>query len=251
MLKRIGIFTITLTLPVWICAISASTARASMIAHWSADGHADDDVAGRNGTLLNGAGYDAGLFGQAFRLDGTDDYVAVPDDDVWTFDGDFTLATWVNFAAIRTGSMGSLPNVFLAHDQGPYGVPKWVFAYDGRSSLFFHINGNGSVFLPAPDPFNPTVGEWHHVALTRSADTYTFYADGASKGSVEDARSLPNANAPLTFGTAENLGYLNGRLDDLRIYDTALSENEIAALYPEPSSILMLTLACLGLFRRR
>jgi hypothetical protein len=234
-----------------VYAISTSTARASLIAHWSADGHADDSVAGRNGTLVNGAGYDSGRFGQAFRLDGANDYVAVADDDVWTFGGDFTLATWVNFDTVKQGSMGRLPNVFMGYDQGPYSRPKWVFAHDGRGRLFFHINGNGSVFLAAPDPFNPTVGAWHHFAITRSTDTYTFYADGASLGSVEDSRTLPNANAAVTFGQAEGLGYLDGRLDDLRIYDSALSDSEIAALLPEPTSIAMLALAGLGIIRKR
>lgn len=232
-----SIFTLVLSIP--------SLAQAGLVAHWTGNGTPADSVASRDGTLVNGTGYDSGILGQSFRFDGANDYVSVADDNVWTFGNDpFSIALWVNFNSVNAGSLGSLPNVFVGHDQGGGTQNKWVFFYDDDGPLSFHINGPavGSVFLTSPTNFNPTAGDWHHLAITRSSNTYTFYADGTSLGTRTDSRAVPNAIAPLTFGQSEGLGFLDGRMDDIRLYDHALSAAEISQLstVPEPSGLILI-----------
>jgi hypothetical protein len=222
---------------------------AGLIASWSGDGNANDSIASRNGTLANGAGFGSGRFGQSFRLDGVNDYVSVPDDNVWTFGSNpFTVALWANFDVIKQQSLGLLPNVFIAHDQGGGTQNKWVFFYDDDGNLAFHINGTGSVFLTSPTTFFPTVGNWHHFALTRIGSTYTFYADGGSLGTRTASQLIPNANAALTIGQAEGLGFFDGDLDEVQIYDEALSAEQISQLsvIPEPSAWILLVVGTLG-----
>src|SRR5262249_1337678 len=117
---------------------------------------------------------------------------------------------------------------------------KWVFFY-ASGHLVFHINSpsTGPIFLSSPDTFNPTLNDWDYYSVTRIGSTYTFYADGNSLGTVSDATSIPFPNAPLTIGQAENLGYLDGRMQDVRISSvpepstitTALSGSLIAGIY--------------------
>ena len=210
---------------------SVSFLHADLVAYWPGDGSADESIAGRDGTLINGAGFDSGVFGQAFELDGANDFVSVPDADAWTLGNDpFTISLWVNFDAIKPGAVGSLPNVFIAHDQGGGSQPKWVLFYGAGGNLMFHINGTGQVFLASPATFPASVGKWHHFALTRNGSTYTFFADGVSLGTQTDSRLIPGASAALTIGQAEGLGFLNGHLDEIRIFDEALSGPEIAQL---------------------
>jgi hypothetical protein len=214
---------------------------------------------------VNGATFDTGKVGQAFSLDGTDDFVSVPDSTLWTFGGDFTIDLWVHFDTIKTGAVGGLPNPFVAHDGGSGEFPKWVFYASKADSsspatLNFHINPDvgANMFLGAP--FTAAApGEWYNVAITRSGSTYKFYVDGAQAGSdLTDGTVIPDASAPLTFGWAEAVSpYFDGRLDEIRIYDHALSQSEIAALaaVPEPSTLLLAgaglagLVACVG--RRR
>jgi hypothetical protein len=94
-----------------------------------------------------------------------------------------------------------------------------------------HLNGPevGSRFFPLV-PFSPTVGQWYHLAVTRDGSTYTIFVDGTPCGSEIDTRLIPNANAPLTIGQAEELGFMNGRLDEVTIYNRALTEEEIQAI---------------------
>jgi hypothetical protein len=240
-----------------LTAGSATSAQADLVGHWSGDGDATESVAGRNGTLIGGAGFAAGRQGQAFGFDGVNDFVSVPDDNAWTFgNSPFTIALWANFNSVNQQTFRQLPNVFIGHDNGAGATNKWVFFFDDDGHPMF-LNGPGNIddanFLRPTSTFNPTVGQWHHFAVTRSANTYTFFVDGLSLGTAVSAIATPNASAALTIGQAEGLGHFNGRLDEIRIYDNALSSSQIQQLaaVPEPSSTMLLALSFLGAFANR
>lgn len=102
----------------------------------------------------------------------------------------------------------------------------------GQGYLTFHINNpaGGSAFVYSA-PFYPTVGQWHHIALTRSAGAYSFYVDGAITGSSSNAVFIPDSAAPVTIGQSENLGFLNGKMDEIEIVNRALSSSEILSIF--------------------
>ncbi len=229
---------------------------AGLIAKWSANGTTAEAVAGRDGTLIGGATFGTGIAGQAFHLDGANDFVSVADDNVWSFANDpFTVALWVNFDTIRQAPLGQLPNVFIGHDQGGGQQNKWVFFHDGDDNLAFHINDPSPTldFLTAPVSFSPVADRWYHLAVTRSGSTYSFYADGTSLGSATTTRTIGNASGPLTIGQAEGLGHLDGRLDEIQIFNEALSlaEIQLLASIPEPGALVLLLPLGFGLVARR
>jgi hypothetical protein len=102
----------------------------------------------------------------------------------------------------------------------------------GGGHLEFHINGPGlgPKFFPLV-PFNPTVGQWYHLAVVRSGFSYTIFINGVASGSATDSDVIPTPNAPLTIGEAEQIGFLHGRMDELTIYNRALSAGEVQAIY--------------------
>jgi hypothetical protein len=57
----------------------ASTATADVLAHYRADGNCLDSARANHGALQNGAGFGPGIVGQAFQLDGVNDYVSAPE----------------------------------------------------------------------------------------------------------------------------------------------------------------------------
>jgi hypothetical protein len=252
-----------LALPVGLLILGAApAARAALVGYWPGNGDTiDESVNDNHGTLVNGAtATGTGQVGQAFSLDGTNDYVSVPDSSLWTFGGDFTIDLWVNFDTIKTGAVGSLPNVFVAHDGGSGEFLKWVFYASKADSsspttLNFHINPSvgSNMFLGAPFTV-ASPGAWHNVAVVRDDNSYTFYVDGTPANvPIVDATIVPDASpALLTIGQAEGAGYFDGRLDEIRIYDTALSQSEIAALaaVPEPSTLLLAGAGLAGLAAR-
>ncbi len=164
-------------------------------------------------------------------------YLVVPDSNQWAFGAkDFTIELWANFNTPGGGSIGHPSHIFIGNDEGPGTRNKWFFALGG-GFLNFHINGpaTGSTFLPLV-PFSPVVGQWYHLAVVRSASTYTIYVDGLARGSATNGIVIPNPNAPLTIGQAEFLGFVSGKLDEISIYDRGLTSNEIKALADAGSS---------------
>jgi hypothetical protein len=203
------------------------------IGWWAGDGNADDLVSTNNGTLQGGASYGSCEVGQGFVLDGSSGYVNVPDNDLWAFgNNDFTIELWANFANDPSGDEGHPYNggIFISSDEGGGNANKWFFSAAG-DVLNFHINDpvNGPIFL-INSAFTPDLNTWYHLAVTRSGDTFTAYVNGVAAGSDTCDRAIPNAAAPLMIGQAEGF-YFNGSLDEVTIYNRALSDSEISAIY--------------------
>jgi len=187
-----------------------------------------------DGTIYGATWTTNGASGNALQFDGNNDYVSVPDDNAWAFgSNDFTIALWDNFDEPGHGTVGSPGDIFIGNDEGGGQRNKWFFSLGG-GFLCFHINGpsfpQGGLFFPQV-PFSPVVGQWYQLAITRSGSTYTIFVNGGVGGSAVETHAVPNANAPLTIGEAEGAGFVHGRLDEVRIYNRALSEAEIESLY--------------------
>src|SRR3954471_5623734 len=68
----------------------------NMVSWWPGDGNANDIQGSNNGTLQNGATFAPGMVGQAFRFDGVDDYVRVPDSaNLYPGAGSLTVDAWI------------------------------------------------------------------------------------------------------------------------------------------------------------
>ena len=198
-----------------------------MVGWWPGDGNAIDVQSGNNGTLQDGATFASGQVAQAFQFDGVDAVVTIPNDAAYDFGtNDFTIDTWVNFTAVAPA------NAFVAHDEGGGTTNKWIFWLSG-SNLGFHINTPAGGGPSIGVPFTPVVGQWYHVAVTKSGgDTYKFYVDGIQIGLDQiDSTAVPVVSAPLTLGRAELNVALNGRLDEVEIFNRALSPAELSAIY--------------------
>jgi len=209
------------------------TPPTNLISWWTGDGSTNDIVDGNHGTLQGGASFGAGLVGQAFSFDGVDDFVQVPDSDLWAFTSDFTIEMWVNFNSDPGGTLIHPGAIFISNTEGGGELNKWSFQL-GEEKLAFHINGpapypvNG-YFLAQAD-FSPTLYQWYHLSVTRSGNIYTIYINGISAGSETNDVVIPNPNAPLTIGQGEGF-FLDGLIDEAAIYNRALSPSEIASIY--------------------
>jgi hypothetical protein len=213
----------------------------SMVAWWAGDRNTDEIVGARNGSLVGSAGFAPSIVADAFSFDGNG-WVEVADDPIWTLGTrDFTIDLWVRFNSLS----GRDP--FIAHDNGSGEQDKWVFLYDeqghdkqqGIPALRFHINSPHPAPVPFPHdtvvaPWNPLLGRWYHVAVTRSGISYALYIDGVQVATDTSTFAIPDPSAPLTIGTAEadsSIMNLDGLVDEVEILDRALSASEIQAIF--------------------
>jgi cysteine-rich repeat protein len=207
-----------------------------ILAWWPGNGNSNDVVAGRDGILQGDATYATGKVGQAFSFDGDGDYVEIADDPAWELGtGPFTIETWVRFDARADSGTYSLPTI-VGQRPGPgsSGGPSWTLSYSDNPAifddeLFFEIiNPNGSPMTILQTAWDPIVGTWYHVAVTRDVtNAYRLYVDGnLIAGPVINTTAMPDSPAPLQIGWNEGSfspeNYLNGAIDELTIYTSAL-----------------------------
>jgi hypothetical protein len=213
-----------------------------LVSWWTGDANASDSARNHDGALIGGASFAPGIVDQAFRLDGVDDAVQMPDARAWTLgDDDFTIDAWINFA--------SLPSyrgeVFASHDEGAGEYAKWIFWFDDQGHE--GLPGNAIRFMidsPTLGPIDtvaafwtPKLNHWYHVAVTREGHAYRLFVDGLRVAKDWDAHRIPNADAPLQIGaatggfagaTGEPGGFhFNGLIDEVGVYNVALSHWQI------------------------
>ena len=199
---------------------------------------ADSSGNGKNGTLVNGPTWVGGAIGNALNLDGSNDYVSMPTGVVNGLNN-FTIATWVNLDSVSNWARvfdfgaGTTVNMFLTPRNSLTGVVRFAITTSGNGA---EQPINGSAPLPT--------GAWTHVAVTRSGNTGTLYVNGAIVGSNNNMTlnpsSLGNTNQNWIGRSQYPDPYLDGRVDDFRIYNRALSASEVNNLaspgQPTPTS---------------
>ncbi len=207
------------------------TAAATLLARYSFDNTASDSTTNANHAELVGSpSYAAGKFNQALSLNGSSQYVLVPA-GIMAAATNFTIASWVYW----NGS-SQWQRIF---DFGN-GTSQYMFLTpnSGSGTLRFGIttNGGGAEQIVQTASALPTA-QWIHVAVTYNGTTAIIYTNGvlAASGAV--------TISPAAFNPAiNNLGasqyadpYFNGLLDDVCIYNYALTATQVGALMGLPS----------------
>ena len=197
---------------------------------------ADSSGLGRPAAIfMNSATNVSGKFGNAVNLNGSSQYVLLPTNIVAGLN-DCTIATWVYL-----NTLSSYSRIF---DFGA-DTDRYMFLTPSTGSAIrfaiskFTSNGeqriDGNAVLSA--------GSWHHVAVTIQGSEGTgigvLYVDGVPVGTNSGMYYTPDMIGRLVNCTNNYIGrsqfssdpYLNGKVDDFRIYNGALSAAQIAALY--------------------
>jgi hypothetical protein len=200
-----------------------------LVAHWKLDeyyGPTAHDSAGENhGTLYGGPFWlpTWGKVGGALQLDGVDDYVDCGNDDSLNITGQITLALWVNTNDSGNGQYNS----YITKGDHSYGLQH---KYNNNVEFFFSDGVNWYwVWYPIDSSFN---GVWHHLAGTYDGSQLKLYVDGELKAGSSHTGSIGSSTYNVNIGrNSEATDRLyNGLIDDVRIYNYALSANEILQL---------------------
>jgi hypothetical protein len=202
-----------------------------LVSRWTADGTADDSVGGNNGTLVNGASFTPGVIGQAFLFDGVDDLVQAPTTGLPTGNGDRTIAMWV-----RIDVRVATESFFGGYGNFGFGNQAYLLGATGPQNTFFWSQWGFGLSGP---PLQ--TGRWYHVAVTNVGSSITLYLDGVSiANQVLGGPIATSSNSQFYIGRIPgSLGdtrRLQGAVDDVRIYNRALSAAEIQTVVNETSS---------------
>jgi chitodextrinase len=181
---------------------------------------ADASGSGRDGALTGGATWTSGRYGAAVSLDGVSGRVEVPALGTFYRSG-FTLEAWVK---PRTApSDATVLGTWVSGDDG--GPMIWVDHLVGRYRLTLN-KGVVSDYLDSGQ--TPLVGQWQHLAATYDGAVARFYVDGVETASKAFTGNVGDSNTWRVgaYGPGPG-GFFDGAVDEVRVYDRALSAQEI------------------------
>ena len=177
-----------------------------------------------NGTLAGSPELAAGKFGNALKLNGQTDWVEVPHADILTVDANVTVMAWIN-AERHMGPNEQRWQGILSKGNSPR---SYSFYTESPSEcLHLSAGGSGSV-CTGKIPLN----EWTHVVAQVEDGVHRYWLNGEHAGEFDGKNPLPGAadtSSVFVGKTPENNREFLGLIDEVRIWNRALSMEEVRA----------------------
>ena len=207
---------------------------AGIMAWWPAEGNANDIINSNNGTANGALTYAAGLDGLAFVFDESTSYVSVPASptlDIGSSGSGITIETWIEPNSFNINTSGG--PIIEWDSSTTDGLQLWV----GNNAISANIKdlSNGAHTMNASAIMSSNT--WQHLALTydKTNGWAYIYFNGNIVSSNNFGTIIPQTTYPLNIGrrTGEPIGNgetYGGLIDELSIYNRALSQAEIQAI---------------------
>jgi hypothetical protein len=201
-----------------------------MVGYWKLDdasgtSAADSSGNGSIGTLTNGPTWTTGQIGGATNFDGTDDYIDLGNNNALNLVDNFSVSVWVN---INNITQGNYRRIFGRSQIDDNNRPMYL-EYDYTANRYRAIWRNAGTFASAVGKVL-TATQWQHFVVTFKDGVLNSYSDGSLTQSVSGQVQPPSSSSSSFIGT-DSSSYFPGSLDEVRIYNRALSAEEVAKLY--------------------
>lgn len=228
----------------WVCATMSGggdnpDVTTGLVSRWalaeSSGTSAPDSVGSNNGTLANGPVWQptSGQIDGALQFDGSNDRVTIPHNATLNFGtGDFSIGGWVK---------GSYP---LQNDIYPRLYEK--FHTGSETGINIYTSGSNTEDFPSCEyvvsgtyrlaratGYSVRDNNWHHIMCVKDGSGAKIYVDGVERGSYSGSIGNVNTTADASIGWSRgwDSDYYQGTIDDVRVYNRALTPTEITTLY--------------------
>jgi hypothetical protein len=186
---------------------------------------ADSSGNGNTATLINGVTRTAGSSGGGLRFDGANDYIAVPNSPSLDISGTgLTLTMWINPAAAGGDSvvLGKFWNTTMTAPYYQYGLEL-----AGGTTPTFQV-GTTSGVLSASMGSALAVNQWSHLAVVFNGSQVQYFVNGILLTTAPLPATIAARGNSLHVGADNNIWqFFNGSLDEVRIYNRALTAQEV------------------------
>gem|GEM_PF-6159498 len=218
-----------------ISFIAQAYLDSGLVAYYPLNGDATDHSPnGHNGTASNIVYDTAGVYGQCAVFNGNS---SINTNYLFNFGtGDFSISLWYNYTDL------SNPGSFISKRvEDASGFDMGIVPWSTRRVNYWEAeNPNKTIHPPYPTDYSQ--GNWHNAVIVKNGINYSFYIDDTLRGSVASTVGLININNNFnvvlgmcrvdnpSYGSSYS-GYYHGKLDEVRIYNRALSVSEVGELY--------------------
>src|SRR3989344_4707522 len=215
----------------------AAAPTSGLVGYWNLDEGpgttaADSSGSGNTGTLTNGPTWTTGKVGSgALSFDGVNDGVNLGTPNSLNITGAVTVSAWINY---RTAS---LHEAIAVHADGgaDFGGQQYMLTMRSSTAVGFAVNNGTALLISSNGTVSPNT--WYHVVGTyNGVDTTKLYINGVQTDSDISAgfgalNNIPTQKIGIGAAIQNNRGYLDGLLDEVRVYNRALSASEVTELY--------------------
>lgn len=200
-----------------------------LVGYWKMDEAAspsiDSSGNGLSGTWNGNTAAAVGKFGSGVTLDGTGDFISIANNSALnTASG--TVAAWVYYNALASNS-----TVVSKWVNDPYGYRIYS---DVNGSVTFQIGDGSGADSAASANTTVTTGSWYHlVGIWRAGQGVQLFVNGSLNVNTVGTRTISYSGTPSALNIGRNVAEwdLNGRIDEVRTYNRALSPKEVSDLY--------------------
>jgi len=250
------------TLLVLIAVISmAGSVSANMVAHWTFDegsGQTAYDSAGTNNGTIYGATWTAGRIGGALSFNGTDSYVNVPDAPSLRFGkyDSFSISYWAKPQPLTDGRY--VISKMSASESGIFGYASGYYAPTGQFTFYAEKSNENYVNIMTQTDAAPA-DSWSFVTAVYDNRNMKIYINGELEDTgfytLDTGATVPTQYLCIGAWTSATTRdcYFEGLIDDVQIYNNALTAGEIQQIYnaPEPATIALFGLGIMALRSKR
>jgi len=207
---------------------TAGNASADLVAHWKLDegsGNAvyDSGTSGNDGTFEGDPQWMAGYYGGALEFDGTDDNIDCGNDDSLNITDEITLSAWINVAQRpAVDDWYTIAWKENAYSMYLYGADNTVTTL---AADFWLDTGRADIW-DGPDIDIPP-NDWAHIAVTFNGTDFEFYVNGEHDHTQNQPGTIEISAIDFLFTQVGS--NFAGLIDDVRLYNRALTQAEILA----------------------
>ena len=204
-----------------------------LVGYWPFNGNANDESGNGNHGTVNGATLTSdrnGKANRAYSFNGVSNYIEIPNNSKFRGLDNISIVAWININHWfnQPGYGDFFPIITQSNNQFNWGSFELGFGYTNK--IVSHLFKQESFF-----DVNVNLKQWNFITVTISNDSTSYFINGIKIFSALSGvfTQIPNDNMPIQIGrNIQGLGeYSNGYIDDISIYNRALSDNEVQTLY--------------------
>ena len=223
------------TATVYTATTDDNAYQAFNVGYWKLDNNGDDEKNTYDATE-NNITYEFGRYGQAASFNGTNSYLQVSHDNSFNWTSFNTLSLWVNFDTINSGNTVGI----AAKGANSSNFGWYLYKLNSDDSIYFQSYNTSDAASTLDSGVVPIAGNWYHICVTGDSTTNKLYINGVEKDSAS-AVTATSTNDNLIFGrfysnVASN--HFEGKIDQIRWFNTALGSTAVANLYAEKQAYI-------------
>jgi hypothetical protein len=211
-----------------------------LVGYYPFNGNANDE----SGTGNNGVVYGATLTtdrnelaDKSYNFDGISNYIEVVSSSSLCVSSEYSISGWVNVTDFNSGGFPHQPAIISKIDDGDWygGYEIRVLNNSSNTGSYFGTSGNiGGAFINILQD-NHNVNQWYHLVIIYDGSEIKLFINDNIVASTTATGNLQTSTIPLRFGRRGGAGnnncWYSGKIDDIGIWNRALTQAEITGLY--------------------